>query len=235
MKIRVRTTYSTAIRIACTAIVLGGIDSEAVGQCDYEVTQIIEGPVCGGGEPSFFGASEMTDSGDIAGMFTCFILFQAATWNEVNGIAPLPFLSGFSQARVAELNSIDEVVGTQFSTTLDWRAVIWQNGVPSRLPDWPGTTLSFAFAINRDGWITGYWGNGIIGPGNAAIIWKPDGSMVNLNDDLSGINSQGLDINDLGQVTGWFGSISSPQPFIWDNGQVISDAPKNEGSPPPQL
>ena len=117
----------------------------------------------------------------------------------------LPFLAGFSEANIGDLISTDMVVGSQKSSTLDWRAVIWQSGVPSRLPDWPGTTLSFSAAINRDGWITGYWGNGIIGPGNAAIIWKPDGSMVNLNDDLAGLSSQGVDINDLGQRIVLFG------------------------------
>ena len=195
---------------------------QAIAQCSYEVTAIIEGPVCGGSpDPSSFNAVAITDNGDVGGTFTCFLSPQAATWDVVNGVTPLPFLSGFSQANVSGLTSIKEIVGYQFSTTLDWRAVIWQNGVPSRLPDWPGTTLSFASAINRDDWITGYWGNDIVGPGNAAIIWKPDGSMVNLNDDLAGINSQGLDINDFGQVTGWFGSITSPQAFVWDNGQVI--------------
>ena len=215
-----RTSLVVAGRLVLGLAVLGGISADAAGQCDYVVSEIIEGPVCGGGDPSWFGGAAMTDPGDVAGLFTCFILFQAATWNEVNGITPLPFLSGFSQARVGGLNSINEVVGTQFSSTSDWRAVIWQNSVPTRLPDWPGTTLSFAAAINRDGWITGYWGNSIFGPGNAAIIWKPDGSMVDVHTDLGGFNSQGADINDRGQVTGWFGSIASPQAFLWDNGQV---------------
>jgi len=214
MKNRKRTSLIVAGRLVFGVAVLGGIDSGAAGQCSYEITAIIEGPICGGDpDPVSFSAAAMADNGDVGGEFSCFILSQAATWNEVAGITPLPFLSGFNEARIGGLTSINEMVGTQFSSTLTWRAVIWQNGVPTRLPDWPGTTLSFAFGINRDGWITGYWGNDIIGPGNAAIIWKPDGSMVNLNDDLAGISSQGVDINDIGQVTGWFGSSPSPPPI----------------------
>ena len=219
MKNRMRTSLIVAARLVFGLAVLGGIGSEASGQCSYEVTQIIEAPACG--DSAFFNAIDITDSGEVGGAFTCFLSPQAATWDVVNGVSPLPFLSGFSKAGVGGLNSINEVVGFQFSSTLTWRAVIWQNGVPSRLPDWPGTTLSFAAAINRDGWITGYWGNSIFGPGEAAIIWKPDGSMINLNDELTGTTSQGLDINDLGQVTGIFGSIPDSQAFLWHDGQVI--------------
>ncbi len=219
MKTRMRTSLIVAGRVVLGVAVLGGINTEAAGQCTYEVTQIIEAPACG--DPVVFTGNAMADNGHVGGTFTCFILPQAATWDAGNGLGPLPLLSGFSQAIVSGLTSINEVVGFQFSSTLDWRAVIWQNGVPARLPDWPGTTLSFASAINRDGWITGYWGNSIIGPGEAAILWKPDGSMVNINDDLPGTTSQGLDINDLGQVTGFFRTIASIQAFLWDNGQVI--------------
>ena len=214
-----RTSLIVAARLVFGAAVLGGIDSDVAGQCSYEITAIIEAPACG--DIPFFNAIAINDSGEVGGAFTCFLSPQAATWDAVNGVTPLPFLSGFSQAKVSGLTSINEMVGTQFSTTLTWRAVIWQNGVPSRLPDWPGTTLSFAAAINRDGWITGYWGNSIVGPGEAAIIWKPDGSMINLNDELPGTTSQGLDINDLGQVTGIFGSIPNSQAFLWHDGQVI--------------
>ena len=219
MKNRMRTSLVVAARLVFGLAELGGINSEAAGQCSYEITAIIEAPACG--DIPFFNAIDITDFGEVGGSFTCFLFPQAATWDAVNGVTPLPFLAGFSQAGVGGLTSINEMVGSQFSSTLDWRAVIWQNGVPARLPDWPGTTLSFAFAINRDGWVTGYWGNSIIGPGNAAIIWKPDGSMVNLNDDLAGNSSHGLDINDHGLVTGWFGSLTNPQPFLWGNGQVI--------------
>ena len=218
MKTRMRTSLIVAGRLVFGVAVLGGIDSEAAGQCSYVVTQIIEAPACG--DPVVFTGNAMADNGHVGGTFTCFILPQAATWDAGNGLTPLPFLAGFNEARVHGLNSIDEVVGSQFSSTLTWRAVIWQNGVPSRLPDWPGTTLSVAFGLNKNGWITGYWGNGIIGPGNAAIIWKPDGSMVNLNDDLAGNSSHGLDINDHGEVTGWFGALVNPQPYFWDSGQV---------------
>ncbi|MCH9023015.1 MAG: hypothetical protein IID32_09660 [Planctomycetes bacterium] len=214
-----RTSLIVALRLVLGVAVLGGIGSEAGGQCDYVVTQIIEAPACG--DSAFFNAIDITDSGEVGGAFTCFLSPQAATWDVVNGVSPLPFLSGFSKAGVGGLNSINEVVGSQFSSTESWRAVIWQNGVPSRLPDWPGATLSFASGINRDGWITGYWGNDIFGPGEAAIIWKPDGSMVNLNNDLPGSTSVGEDINDLGQSTGSFGSITNSQAFLWDNGQVI--------------
>ncbi|MCH7546558.1 MAG: hypothetical protein IID30_09190 [Planctomycetes bacterium] len=220
MKNRMRTSLIVAARLVFGLAVLGGIDSEAGGQCDYEVSAIIERPDCGGEPAIYFNGIDITDTGEVGGTFTCFLSPQAATWDAVNGLIPLPFLSGFSQAKVGGLTSINEMVGTQFSSTLDWRAVIWQNGVPSRLPDWPGTTLSFAFAINRDGWITGYWGNSISGPGEAAIIWKPDGSMININDDLPGTSSQGRDINAHGQVTGWIGSFPSSQAFLWDNGQV---------------
>ncbi|MCH7604009.1 MAG: hypothetical protein IIB54_14710 [Planctomycetes bacterium] len=108
------------------------------------MTAIIEGPDCGGEPAIYFNAIDITESGEVGGTFTCFLSPQAATWDAVNGLIPLPFLAGFNDARVHGLNSINEVVGSQFSSTLDWRAVIWQNGVPSRLPDWPGTTLSFA-------------------------------------------------------------------------------------------
>ena len=214
-----RTSLTVAARLVFGCAVLGGINPGASGQCTYEVTQIIEAPACG--DPVVFTGNAMADNGHVGGSFTCFLAPQAATWDAVNGLTPLLFLAGFSQAGVSDLNSINEAVGSQFSSTLTWRAVIWQNGVPSRLPDWPGTTLSVAFGLNKNGWITGYWGNGITGPGEASIIWKPDGSMVNINDDLPGTTSVGGDINDYGQVTGWIDSNLNLRAFVWDNGQVI--------------
>ena len=223
-----RTSLVVAGRLVLGVAVLGGIGSEAAGQCAYEVTQIIEAPACG--DPVVFKGTALADNGHVGGSFTCFLAPQASTWDSANGLTPLPFLSGFTQAGVSGLNSIDEVVGSQFSSTESWRAVIWQSGVPSRLPDWPGSNTSFANAINRDGWIAGTWGNNIFGPGQAAIIWKPDGSMINLNVDLPGTTSVGADINAFGQATGHYGSGLSSRAYMWDNGQVIELPLIPEGS-----
>ena len=160
----------------------------------------------------------MSDNGDVAGVYFDHTPLHAVLWNKENGITILPRISSFIWPGVGDLNSVNEVVGWAFSHTLDYRAIIWRNGVPSRLPDWPGTTLSFATAINRDGWVTGSWGNSITGPGDAAIIWKPDGSMVNVHADLPGTNSRGHDINDLGQVMGVIWFFSEGRTFFWDNG-----------------
>ena len=162
----------------------------------------------------------MSENGDVAGIYWDRVSHQAVSWNKENGIEPLPRLSGFLWPGVSDLNSVNEVVGWAFSHTLDYRAVIWRNGVPSRLPDWPGSNTSGAAAINRNGWIAGFWGNSIFGPGNAAVIWKPDGSMVNVHADLIGSWSRALDINDCGQVTGWIDITTDARAFLWDNGQV---------------
>lgn len=211
---------SRALRFACVIGVLGGIFSEVAAQCDYEVVQIIKRPGCDVPCPyPIFGGTAMSDNGDVGGIYWDRVSLQAVAWSEESGIAPLPHLSGFLWPGVSDLNSVNEVVGWAFSHTLDYRAVIWRNGVPSRLPDWPGSNTSGAAAINRDGWIAGFWGETIYGPGTAAVIWKPDGSMVNVHADLPGTNSRAYDINDLGQVMGVIWFFADARTFFWDNGQ----------------
>ncbi len=158
-------------RVVPALILAMVIGLPASGQCDYEVTAIIEGPICSGEtSPSSFGATSIAENSDVAGVFVCFINAQAATWDDVNGFASLPFLSGFSVASVSDLNSIDEVVGSLFSSATNWRAVVWRTGQPSLLAEWPGSDISFASDINRDGWIVGCHGSCVPDPRYSLLL-----------------------------------------------------------------
>ena len=100
-------------------------------------------------------------------------------------------------------------------------AVIWNEGIPTRLSE----LVSQASAINNSGQVAGWtWTEE---SGGDAVVWQPDGTMVNLGlllepllDPLLGpTHSTAVDINAQGQVIGWAHTQSGSQyhGFFWQD------------------
>jgi len=112
------------------------------------------------------------------------------------------------------LNEAGQVVGTENS-----RAALWQDGSTTALPFLTAPTFgdrSTAFAINESGQIAGWTISGVRAN---AVIWD-EGAIIDLAmPDWD--ESQALDINDRGHVTGyWRRSPDQWRSFIWRNNEM---------------
>jgi probable HAF family extracellular repeat protein len=111
----------------------------------------------------------------------------------------------------------------------------WKDGILNDLGAIANS--SEAVGINERGWIAGVSQNGVIDPltgfpEGVGVLWKDDGEMVNLGTLDGGYESLATDVNDAGQVTGFFTN-TTPSPydplfggqvrtFLWQNG-VMQD------------
>jgi probable HAF family extracellular repeat protein len=111
------------------------------------------------------------------------------------------------------------------------RAFRWQNGVLTDLGALPGGSNSAVSGINARGWIAGFSQNGVIDPVTTlpairAVLWKQH-KTIDLGT-LGGYLSNGVYVNDGGQVVGFATFDAIPDPFspfgasvhtfLWENG-----------------
>src|SRR6266568_835238 len=103
--------------------------------------------------------------------------------------------------------------------TSDLRAVEWQDGILTYLPNIPDQTFSQALNIGNDGSIVGY--SGITHASYNPILWKND--QVTELPALGGLaGAIPRDVNDSGEIVGdgWL-STSKRDAVLWQDGQVI--------------
>lgn len=79
----------------------------------------------------------------------------------------------------------------------------------------------FPKAINNSGYVTGYTGDGP-GGGDLAVVWDETNGIQAIG---GGINGNGLDINDSGQVAGKMNAGGILKGFIWDNSNGLQIIP----------
>jgi len=118
------------------------------------------------------------------------------------------------------LNASGQVTGYAYFYR-SMHAFLWQpNGnlmVDLGPFDWAGvpTGESIGLGLNASGQVTGYSGP-TTGPLHA-FLWKSDGTPMTDLGTLGGQYSEGLAINDSGQVVGDAGTATSTHAFIWKN------------------
>ena len=197
------------------------------GQCEYEVTAIIEGEeICDfWGRPHVNGW-DLTDRGAVVGEWHCLLgPNHAFIWRREGPPIDLPMPEGTVQSEVAGVNDRGHTVG--------WL----HNGVPDNaghaffcdgqttetfLPPPEGNYTS-ANAIGPDDTIVGRWGDTQHGdPAKEACLWRGR-QFVPLGSILGTANSEAADINDSGLVTGWMsdGTIHDTRGFILDGEEVL--------------
>jgi probable HAF family extracellular repeat protein len=100
---------------------------------------------------------------------------------------------------------------------------LWQNNTVTSLPTLGGQYWNTPMDINENGDVTGFSdlpGDSVASPNFNAFIWTTRGGTVNLGTLSGDALSEGLGINDKGQVVGV--SFPSSHAFIWRNG-VMTD------------
>ena len=213
--------------LACLAVATAAVPCALCsGQCEYEVTAIIEGEeICGfWGRPHVNGW-DLSDNAIVAGEWHCLVgPTHAFIWRNEGPPQDLPMPEGTAFSEVSGVNEQGHCVG--------WL----HNGVPGNaghaffcdgqmtitfLPP-PEGNYTTANAIGPDDTIVGQWGNTVQEePGDQACVWR-DGQFMSLTPILGTPKSDAADINDSGLITGWMGNamIHDAHGFILDGEEV---------------
>ena len=217
MKNRMRTSLIVAGRLVFGLAVLWGIGSEAAGQCNYEITAVIQGPMCADGSPATFGPTALDEQGNVAGASSCFLAVHASLWTG-SGLAQ--YLPDSGESRALAILDPDHVVGTHVQAGEGFDvAAYWEFGVLQILGAPTGQLTSKAHGINQSLQIVGESSGG------------PDGLSAFLYENNSfeklilpfGSSAIANDINDQRQIVGFMGdSIVTDHAFLWENG-IVTD------------
>lgn len=225
---RARSGFRAAASLAgAAAAAIAAVGAPCFGQCEYEVTAIIEGEdICGFWGRAHVHGWDLTDRGAVVGEWNCLLgPNHAFIWRREGPPIDLPMPEGTNESEVAGVNKQGHCVG--------WL----HNGVPGNaghaffcdgqttqtfLPPPEGNYTS-ANAIGPDDTIVGRWGDTQHGdPAKEACLWRQR-QFLPLGSILGTANSEATDINDAGLITGWMsdGTIHDTRGFIWDGKEVL--------------
>lgn len=151
----------------------------------------------------------------------CFALFSQISHGTIYSVTDLGILSNYNNGRTTAggLNDLGQVSGTSALNEDDYHGYLWDNNDMTDLGDLSGGyDRSVALAVNNLGQVTG-WSSTKFNGGNHAFLWD-NGDMIDLGISLGPPhdNSQGKDINDLGQIVGRMAaSTILDHAFLWQN------------------
>lgn len=118
---------------------------------------------------------------------------------------------------VEDINDSGQVVGTYYGTDSQYRALLWQDGLPAKDLGTLGGTQAVAHGINNLGQVVG---RSSTADGSIhAFLWQEGSPMRDLGT-LEGGSSVALDINDHGQVVGVSELFRA---FLWQEGAPMQD------------
>jgi uncharacterized membrane protein len=131
-------------------------------------------------------------------------------------VIDLGTLDGFIFSAAYDINDRGQIVGESHGP------VMWRDGIATRLPVGDAVPEFGSPSANNDrgdivGWL-GYMGI----RNNRAVVWR-HGVPTDLN--LEGGNSTAYDINDRGQIVGWWELVvpmGCAGAYVWERGRVTS-------------
>lgn len=159
--------------------------------------------------------------------------FRAVLWEPKKGtLRELRPISGDSTSAATAINERGQAVGIsgrcdvavgRFSAL---RSVIWEDGVPSEIPNLGGQTWHTPMAINNHGDVVGFSNP----PGDVngafqvhAFLWTKDRGIQDLGTLPGDTTSQALGINSRRQVVGVSTSKTGVnRAFLWENGVLYN-------------
>jgi probable HAF family extracellular repeat protein len=152
--------------------------------------------------------------------------FHAVIWDKKGEMRDLPPLPGDSTSAATAINDRGQVVGISGACGVAVgdvsaaHAVIWDNGVPTRIDDFGGHAWNTPTAINNDGVVVGF-----SLPADKdgtrfyrAFVWTREGGTRMLDQITGDVRSAALGINDDGQIVGFSRTAGAVlRAVIWEN------------------
>src|SRR5262249_19932546 len=136
--------------------------------------------------------------------------FHAALWDANGLIRDLPPLPGDSTSAATAINELGQVVGISGDCGIAVggvsakHAVIWENGVPTRIGDLGGHSWNTPAAINNNGVVVGFSlpldQDGTVN--YQAFAWTKDSGVIRLNVPDGTIRGLALGISNSNQIVG---------------------------------
>jgi probable HAF family extracellular repeat protein len=152
--------------------------------------------------------------------------FRALIWEPNGEMRELPPLPGDSTSAATAINDRGQVVGISGACGVAVgdvsaaHAVIWDNGVPTRIDDFGGHTWNTPNAINNDGVVVGFSlpadkeGTRFF----RAFVWTKEAGTKMLDQIDGDVRSSASAINDDGQIVGFSRTAGAVlRAVIWEN------------------
>jgi probable HAF family extracellular repeat protein len=152
--------------------------------------------------------------------------FRAVLWGAQGEMQELPPLPGDATSAATAINDKGQVVGISGACGIAVgdvsaaHAVIWENGVPTRIGDLGGHTWNTPTAINNDGTVVGFSlpadheGTRFY----RAFVWTKEAGTRMLDQIEGDVRSAALGINDNGQIVGFSRTAGAVlRAVIWEN------------------
>jgi len=216
--------------LAClvgAAAAIAAVGAPCFGQCEYEVTAIIEGEeICGYWGYPHVNGRDLSDNGIVAGHWNCLLgPNHAFIWRREGPPIDLPMPEGTNESEVAGVNEQGHCVGwlrNDLPGNAGYAFFCDGQTTETFLPPPEGNYTS-ANAIGPDDTIVGCWGNTVAEDvHDQACLWR-DGQLISLGAILGTPWSEATGINDSGLITGWMGTgtIIDAHGFILDGEEVL--------------
>jgi uncharacterized membrane protein len=175
------------------------------GQCQYEITAIIQGPECGVlGFPPTFG-SAISEKGEVVGWYTACTIGtdEAFYWSEKTGFVTLDRPAELFAADANDIAEDGTIVGTYQRNDVGSRAFIYKDGQWTELPPVnPKIGWSNALAISPSGeFVVGKRSVVSDAAPYNAYIWTESAGFTDLGL-IEDASSWAFDVNDEGLATG---------------------------------
>jgi probable HAF family extracellular repeat protein len=152
--------------------------------------------------------------------------FRAVLWGPHGEMQELPPLPGDHTSAATAINDKGQVVGISGACGIAVgdvsaaHAVIWENGVPTRMGDFGGHTWNTPTAINNDGVVVGF-----SLPADKegtrfyrAFVWTREAGTEMLDQIEGDVRSSATGINDDGQIVGFSRTAGAVlRAVIWEN------------------
>jgi len=158
--------------------------------------------------------------------------FQGILYDRERNVQTLPPLPPDPDSAATAINDKGQIVGISgicanaiggYSAT---HAVLWENGVPTRIGDFGGSAWNTPTAINNRGEVVGFSdfpGDSDTHPNYHAFLWTKDGGIQDLGTLPGDKRSIAWGINDRGEIVGQStGGANGSHAVVWHNG-VIHD------------
>ena len=143
----------SSVVAALAALAACALGAELRGQCQYEISAVIQGPECGiFGFPPIVGTA-LSDNGEVVGWYTACTIGtdEAFYWSAETGFVTLDRPPGVFAAMASDISNEGTIVGTYQRIDIGNRGFVYKDGAWAELLPNEGGIYSWANAVSKDG------------------------------------------------------------------------------------